>query len=89
MENTQIRSGGVENTQSMDMEKLCLVVIDKGKEPLDRTCSDVVEKVCNQVKGKSKGKSMNIQRHSLPSSRETTWRGNRAGSSKSSLAKKI
>ena len=60
----------------MDMEKQ--MAIDKGKKPLDRTSSDVVEKVWHQVKGKSKGKSMNIQRHSLPTTRETTWRGNPA-----------
>ena len=50
-----------------------LVVIDKGKKPLDRTSSDVVEKVWHQVKGKSKGKSMNMQYNSLPT---TTWKGN-------------
>ena len=38
-----------------------------GKKPLDRTSSDVVEKVWHQVKGKSKGKSMNT--------RKTTWKG--------------
>ena len=62
----------------MDMEKQSLVVIDKGKKPLDRTSSDVVEKVWHQVKGKSKGKSMNMQRNSLPTTRETTWKGNPA-----------
>ena len=59
----------------MDMEKQSLVVIDKGEKPLDRTSSDVVEKVWHQVKGKSKGKFMNMQRHSLATTRETTWRG--------------
>ena len=52
------------------------MIIDKGKKPLDRTSSDVVEKVWHQVKGKSKGKSMNMQRNSLPTTRETTWKGN-------------
>ena len=51
-------------------------IIDKGKKPLDGTSSDVVEKVWHQVKGKSKGKSMNMQRNSLPTTRETTWKGN-------------
>ena len=32
-------------TQSMDIKKQSLVVIDKGKKPLDRTSRDVVEKV--------------------------------------------
>ena len=42
----------------MDMEKQSLVVIDKGKKPLDSTSSDVVvNKDWHQVKGKSKGKS--------------------------------
>ena len=64
-------------TQSMDMEKQNLVVIDKGKKPLDRTSNDVVvEKDWHQVKGKSKGKSMNMQRNSLPTTRETTWKSN-------------
>ena len=39
-------------TQSMDMKKQSVVVIDKGKNLLDRTSSDVVEKVWHQVKGK-------------------------------------
>ena len=55
----------------MDIEKQSLVVIDKGKKPLDRTSSDVVEKVGHQVKGTSKGKSMNMQCNSLPTTRET------------------
>ena len=59
-------------TQSMDMEKQNLVVIDKGKKPLDRTSSDVVEKDWHQVKGKAKGKSMNMQCNSLPTNHETT-----------------
>ena len=61
----------------MDMEKQSLVVIHKGKKPLDRTSSDVVvEKDWHQVKGKSKGKSMNMQRNSLPTIRETTSKSN-------------
>ena len=36
----------------MDMEKQSLVVIDKGKKPLDRTSSDVVKKDWHQVKDK-------------------------------------
>ena len=60
----------------MDMEKQSLVVIDKGGESLDRTSSDVVEKDWHQVKGKSKGKSMNMQHNSLPTTRETNWQGN-------------
>ena len=75
---SSITSAKNKATQSMDMEKQSLVVIDKGKKPLDRTSSDVVKKVWHQVKGKTKGKSINIQRHSLPTSRETTWRGNPA-----------
>ena len=60
----------------MDMEKQSLVVIDNEKKPLDRTSSDVVEKDWHQAKGKSKGKSMNMQRNRLPTTRETTWKGN-------------
>ena len=60
----------------MDMEKQNLVVIDKGKKPLDRASSDVVDKDWHEVKGKSKGKSMNMQRSSLPTTRVTTWQGN-------------
>ena len=63
-------------TQSMDMEKQCLVVIYKGGKLLDRTSSDVVEKDWHKVKGKSKGKSMNMQHNSLPTTHETTWKGN-------------
>ena len=63
-------------TQSMDMEKQSLVFIDKGTKPLDRTNGHVVEKVWDQVKGKSKGKSMIMQHNSLPTARETTWEGN-------------
>ena len=43
-------------TQSMDMGKQSLVVIDKGKKPLDKTSSDIVQNVWHRVKGKSKGK---------------------------------
>ena len=60
----------------MDIEKQSLVVIDKGKKPLDRTSSDVGEKPWHQVMGKSKGKLMIMQRNSLPTNRETTWNGN-------------
>ena len=60
----------------MDIEKQRLVVIDKGRKPLERTRSHIVEKVWHQVKGKCKGKSMNIPRNSLPTTRETTWKGN-------------
>ena len=66
----------------MDIEKQSLVVIDKGNKPLDKTSCDVVEKVWHQVKGKSKGKSINMQCNSLPTTRETTWKdnsGNREG----------
>ena len=59
-------------TQSMHIEKQGLVVIDKGKKPLERTRSDVVEMVWHLVKGKSKGKSMNMPRNSFPTIRETT-----------------
>ena len=59
-------------TQSMDIEKQSFVIIDKGKKLLDKTSSDVVEKVWNQVKGMSKGKSMNMKCHSLATTRETT-----------------
>ena len=61
----------------MDMEKQSLVVIDKGKKPLDSTSSDVVvDKYWHHVKGKFKGKSMNMQHNSLPTTRETNWQGN-------------
>ena len=60
----------------MDMEKQSFVVIDEGKKPLDSTSSDVVDKDWHQVKGKSKGKSMKVQRNSFPTTRETNWQGN-------------
>ena len=64
-------------TQSIDIGKQSLVVIDKGKKPSDSTNSDVVvDKDWHQVKFKSKGKSMNMQRNSLPTTRETNWQGN-------------
>ena len=63
-------------TQSMDIGKQGLVVTDKGKKPLERTRSDDVEKGWHQVKGKSKGKSMNMPRNSFPTIRETAWKGN-------------
>ena len=50
----------------MDIEKQSLVIIDKGGKPLDGTSSDVVEKVWHQVKGKSKGISMNMKRIVCP-----------------------
>ena len=79
-EGTSSRAGYKEvidkGTQSMDIEKQGLVVTNKGKKPLERTRSDVVEKVWHQVKGKSKGKSMNMPRNSFPTIRETTWKGN-------------
>ena len=43
---------------------------------MDSTSSDVVDKDWPQVKGKSKGKSMNMQCNSLPTTRETNWQGN-------------
>ena len=52
----------------MDMEKQSLVVVDKGKKPLDSTSSDVVvDNDWHQVKDKwFKGKSMNMQCNCLP-----------------------
>ena len=59
----------------MDMEKQSLVVIDKGKN-----CWIELLVLLKRIgiRGKSKGKSMNMQRNSLPTTRETTWKGNPA-----------
>ena len=61
----------------MGMENQSLVLKDKGEKPMDIIgIYVVVDKVWHHVKGKLKGKSMNMQCNSLPTTRETTWQGN-------------
>ena len=51
----------------------CLELTDKGNKTIDRPSIDIVDKDWHYVKGKSKGKSMNIRHNNVPTTRHTIY----------------